>query len=54
MSLEAKNYFILEAIADLEAIEKELPAVSPIINELAKIKIDLAKDDNQLELPLCQ
>ena len=47
------KYIILNnTIATLESIEKELPAVSPIINELAKIKRDLAKDANQLELAL--
>lgn len=47
------KYIILNnTITTLESIEKELPAVGPIINELAKIKRDLAKDANPLELPL--
>jgi len=42
------------SIAWLETIESEEPKVSPIINELAKIKKDLLKDDRQLELTICQ
>jgi len=38
MQAGSKEYFLLDSIRSLEAVEKELPEVSPIINEIAKIK----------------
>lgn len=42
------------SIAWLETIESEEPKVSPIINELAKIKVEAesSTNKNQLTLPL--
>ena len=49
-SIPYKQYFLTDAISNLEAIEKEVPEVSPIINELAKIKRDLVVSNDQLKL----